>query len=83
MTNQPETVRVKDMYAVAYLIAAGIQPVGTQADGRVVWFSFPNSPDTQERLLGFNINLQVGIQDFVTALRRTRDLIFYAKGGQR
>jgi len=84
-TLNPETVKLRDSYAAAFLMAAKQYPIATEPDpnGRIVWFVFENSPDLQERLLAFSINQPIGVQDLVHNLRRVREMIFNAKGGHR
>ena len=81
----PETVKIKDSYAVAFLMAAKLYPVATEPDpaGRIVWFVFANNSDVQERLLAYSVNQPVNVQDFTTGLRRCREMIFNCKGGRR
>jgi hypothetical protein len=81
----PETVKIKDSYLVSFLMSAKHYPIASEPDpnGRIVWFIFENSSDLQERLLAFSINQPVPIQDFISNLRRTREIIFNCKGGRQ
>lgn len=84
MTKKPQDAVFSslDIYLSAFLLIYGIEPTLELKNGRVI-FKFPATGQLYEAALLYNSNIEIGVADYVTAVKTLRGQMLTMRGGQK
>ncbi len=77
--NFPHTYKTLDLYVSAFLLLCGIKPDFEISNGKVV-FTFPVTDDFYKFISYYNMNSDVKVADFVTAIKTLRGQMLTLRG---